>query len=163
MHRTVTEIKEAVHSSCMLHSFFSVMPANVILKTCLLVILSKHWRKLNWGTFKQAPQEAHSGTSSQAVKELFSSDLKQNKTSCDAQVQSELTNITSIADHHSEKDLLCNKDTSCSHQQCDAEQVILHISELTMPVFLSICATHSTCTAAIVILTVVTCLRIFCS
>lgn len=67
VHGTVIEITEAVHSSCMLHLFFSVMPANIlILKTCLLIILSKHWRKLNWDAFKQAPQEAHSGTSSQS-------------------------------------------------------------------------------------------------
>lgn len=80
MQRAVTEMREAIDSSCMLHSFFSVMLANIlILKTCLLITLGKHWRKLNWDACKQAPQEAHSGTSSQTVKELFSSDLKQKK------------------------------------------------------------------------------------
>lgn len=72
MHRVVIEVRQAVYLSCMLHSFFSVMPENIlILKTCLLIILSKHWRKLNWDAFKQAPQEAHSGTSSQTVRAIF--------------------------------------------------------------------------------------------
>lgn len=84
MHRVVIEVRQAVYLSCMLHSFFSVMPENIlILKTCLLIILSKHWRKLNWDAFKQAPQEAHSGTSSQTVRVIFIC-LRQKKTTHDA-------------------------------------------------------------------------------
>lgn len=87
------EVRQAVCLSCMLHSFFLMMLENIlVLKTCLLIILSKQWRKLNWDAFKQAPQEAHSGTSSQTVGVIFIR-FETEKTTHDAKVQSEATNI----------------------------------------------------------------------
>lgn len=87
------EVRQAVYLSCMLHSFFLVMPENtLVLNTCLLIILSRQWRKLNWDAFKQAPQEAHFGTSSQTVRIIFMR-FETEKTTHDAKVQSEATNI----------------------------------------------------------------------
>lgn len=75
--RTATEMRRLILAACCTH-FSSVMPANILIpQTCLLIILCKHRRKLNWDAFKQATQEAYSGTILLTVKEIFSSYLRQ--------------------------------------------------------------------------------------
>lgn len=143
MCRTVPEIRG---SSFQRHIafVFSMMPADtLILKSCLLIIVSKHWRKLSWDVFKQAPREARSRTSSQTVQELFSSNLRQQnhhvtQGSSQSSPMSHKLQMSTVW----KTSFLIKSPAANARNVMQTEQVTLHASELTMPIFLRVCARY---------------------